>query len=264
MDHNDISGIIEDTNGAFTGLENLNKLWVSHVLFYLNYHFSFTFILDILTPSATKTSDIPKILLYILHWIAYYKIMPRFVLLRLNKLGRAGNLNPHLAVQIWEGKPWWQVQLNLSTGANTFLHWQIRDELLALLLWWNQRGRKMGGRQRRGFVQTHQTPRTPPFVTGAEVRKSAEAACWCTPLPKILFTLPGNMQGRIRERCAQHQSLFWCFVTARRGRQPTRDFILNLLKLVVLFDKLLVDHLCALNLHAPILCAPVHDVNRST
>ncbi len=96
MDHNDISGIIEDTNGAFTGLENLNKLWVSHVLFYLNHHFSFTFILDILIPGATKTSDIPKILLYILHWIAYYKIMPRFVLLRLNKWGRAGNLNPHL------------------------------------------------------------------------------------------------------------------------------------------------------------------------
>lgn len=29
LDHNDISGTIEDTNGAFTGLENLSKLWVS-------------------------------------------------------------------------------------------------------------------------------------------------------------------------------------------------------------------------------------------
>lgn len=26
LDHNDISGTIEDTNGAFTGLENLSKL----------------------------------------------------------------------------------------------------------------------------------------------------------------------------------------------------------------------------------------------
>lgn len=26
LDHNDISGTIEDTNGAFGGLENLNKL----------------------------------------------------------------------------------------------------------------------------------------------------------------------------------------------------------------------------------------------
>lgn len=32
LDHNDISGTIEDTNGAFTGLENLSKLWVSLVL----------------------------------------------------------------------------------------------------------------------------------------------------------------------------------------------------------------------------------------
>lgn len=56
LDHNDISGTIEDTNGAFTGLENLNKLWVSHVLLY---HFSFFNF----GPGATKTSDIPKILL---------------------------------------------------------------------------------------------------------------------------------------------------------------------------------------------------------
>lgn len=32
LDHNDISGTIEDTNGAFTGLENLSKLWVSLAL----------------------------------------------------------------------------------------------------------------------------------------------------------------------------------------------------------------------------------------
>lgn len=29
LDHNDISGTIEDTNGAFSGLDSLNKLWVS-------------------------------------------------------------------------------------------------------------------------------------------------------------------------------------------------------------------------------------------
>lgn len=41
----------------------------------------------------------------------------------------------------------------------------------------------MGGGRRMGAF-THQMSRFVPFVTGAKVRKSAEAACWCTTLAK--------------------------------------------------------------------------------
>lgn len=36
LDHNDISGTIEDTNGAFSGLDSLNKLWVSPLTLHFN------------------------------------------------------------------------------------------------------------------------------------------------------------------------------------------------------------------------------------
>lgn len=144
--------------------------------------------------------------------------------------GSAGNLNPHLArgsylmqCRFGKGSLSGGGHLSLSTGANAIHHWPIGDELLALLLWWNQRGHKKGGRRRRGCARTHQTHRSAPFVMGAEVRKSAEAACWCTSLAKSWqppCQKPYSPSLGICEwelEIDAHKSRFHCFLTTRRG-----------------------------------------------
>lgn len=75
-------------------------------------------------------------------------------------------------------------------------------------------------------------------------------------LPESLFTHPGNMRVRIRERRAQHQSLFHCIVTTRRGRghSYSSKWENDLSFSRFFFDKLLENQLYAPNLHAQFLC----------